>query len=181
MFNASDSKAVLSRVCPQCRFLYPKGLLSCLNNLERTIVEISMWPTLCAHLSCSKQWQTSQCLSAYVIQESICTKPGLPELVELQEWGFCWKREDGLHVQPSWSVDATSHFLLSVCLLMPWWLCGVSFPMCPGHKGALQEQGLSPYLHWRTLSGWQVVCIVLEDRIDINLLQIQALQKKRRD
>lgn len=62
--------------------------------------------------------QTPQFLLGYIIQQSICIKPGLPELVALQEQGFCQKREGRLHVQPSWQVDATSHFPLSVGLEM---------------------------------------------------------------
>lgn len=49
-----------------------------------------------------QQRQTPQCLSVYVIQQSICMKLGLPELVELQEQGLCRKREGSLHVQASW-------------------------------------------------------------------------------
>lgn len=60
--------------------------------------------------------QTPQFLLGYVTQQSICMQPGLPELVAVQEQGFCRKRKDRLHVQPSWQVDVTSCFPLLVGL-----------------------------------------------------------------
>lgn len=38
----------------------------------------------------------------------------------------------------------------------------------------------SPYLPRRFPSGFWVLCVALEDRIDLNLLRIQALQREER-
>lgn len=50
----------------------------------------------------------------------------------------------------------------------------------PAHKGILQEHSPSLYLAWRTLSVLWDLRVVLEDRIDLNLLRIQALEREER-